>query len=598
MMIEEYIDHEGEKVSNREQQIAEAEELLGDRLQLASLAKGLFFGEHHSERLPAYPLETDDRMRHLANELRAFCQKHIDPAAIDRQADIPADVVRGLGKLGVLGACLPESCGGLGMGQTSYCRLLEILGGYCASTALFVNAHHSIGPRALVVFGTPEQQRIWLPKLATGEWISAFALTEPNAGSDAANVQTTATPTADGTGYVLNGEKRWITNGGIAHVLTVMARTPIPGEQGTKITAFIVAPDMPGFEVVEKRMEKCGVRGTVTSRLAFHDMFVPVGNVLGRLGKGLKVALTVLDFGRTTFGASCTGAAKFCVQRATQHANSRVQFGQTLGSFELVKDKLAYMQANTYAMESCTYQTAALIDAGAEDFMLETAMLKVFTTDALWKIINDTIQIFGGKAYFTDEPYERMMRDARINMIGEGANDVLRVFTALVGMRDVGLELEAVLQAIKMPFGRMSRLAKFSGRKIRSLFVPPWIDVRSPDLERDAAELARLVVSFGGHVERLLRTYQRDIIDHQYQLARVADAATELYASACVLRRLDARLHGNDGEQAAMGFELLTGRYYLRTAARRIRTNLKDLWRHLDKDTTQLADGVLAHFRS
>src|SRR5262249_16401427 len=193
------------------------------------------------------------------------------------------------------------------------------------STALFVNAHHSIGPRALVLFGTPEQQQRYLPKLASGEWISAFALTEPEAGSDAANVQTTATPTEDGRGYILNGEKRWITNGGIAQVLTVMARTPVPGSKESKITAFLVTPEMKGFEVLEARMQKCGVRGSATARLAFHDMFVPRENILGQLGKGLRVALTVLDFGRVTFGATCTGAAKFCLERASEHARTRIQ---------------------------------------------------------------------------------------------------------------------------------------------------------------------------------------------------------------------------------------------------------------------------------
>jgi alkylation response protein AidB-like acyl-CoA dehydrogenase len=354
---------------NRDRQIAEAEEILGDRLSRLDLAKGLFFGDLVS-RLPAYPLYADPATAELKSRLRRFCREQIDPVAIDRQSEIPQPVVRGLGELGILGACLPTSCGGLGMGQTAYCQLLEVLGGHCASTALFVNAHHSIGPRALVLFGTLEQQQRWLPKLATGEWISAFALTEPEAGSDAGNVQSTATPTPDGRGFKINGEKRWITNGGIAQVLTVMARTPVGDAGDSKITAFLVTPEMPGFQVIEKRMDKCGVRGTATSRLAFRDMYVPRENVLGQLGKGLKVALTVLDFGRTTFGASCTGAAKTCIERAARHANRRVQFGETLGTFELVKEKLAYMQAGAYAMEACTYQTAALIYEGADQLML------------------------------------------------------------------------------------------------------------------------------------------------------------------------------------------------------------------------------------
>jgi alkylation response protein AidB-like acyl-CoA dehydrogenase len=579
---------------NRQQQIQEAEEILGDRLAEVGFAKGLFFGQYLSERLLPYPhLAADERATNLVQLLRQYCQREIDPVAIDRAAKIPDHVIRGLGSFGVLGACLPRSCGGLELSQTSYCRLLEVLGGHCGSTALFVNAHHSIGPRALVLFGTAQQQRRWLPKLAGGEWISAFALTEPEAGSDAANVQSTATPTADGSGYKLNGEKRWITNGGIAHVLTVMARTPTPDGRDSKITAFLVTPDMPGFQVIEQRMEKMGVRGTATSRLAFCDMFVPRENVLGQVGKGLKVALTVLDFGRTTFGASCTGAAKFCVQRAAAHANRRVQFGQTLASFELVKEKLAHMQAGAFAMEACTYQTAALIDSGEGDFMLETAMLKVFATETLWRIINDTFQIHGGTAYFTDQPFERMVRDARINTIGEGANDVLRAFTALVGMRDVGLELQAVLNAFSYPLGNLTRLGRFAGRKLGSLLVAPSVAVRSPELESDAATIGKLVGKLGRSVERLLATYQLGIVDRQYQLGRVADAATELYTSACVLNRLDFLLRHHHGDGSELRIDLETGRYYLKTAARRIRRSLAELWNNDDAATTALANRLL-----
>ena len=380
--------------SLREKQMAEAEELLADRLDEIGFAKGLYFGHYLNDKLLPYPdIAANAEGNQLVEQLKTYCQQHIDPVAIDVEARIPDDVIKGLGDMGILGACLPKSTGGLGLSQTQYCRLIETLGGHCGSTALFVNAHHSIGPRALVLFGTPEQQQEWLPKLATGEWLSAFALTETEAGSDAGNVQTKATPSADGTGYVLNGTKRWITNGGVAQALTVMARTPVEGSEETKITAFLVSPDMPGFEVVEERMDKCGVRGTATGRLAFNDMFVPKENILGQLGKGLRVALTVLDFGRTTFGASCTGTAKFCVEKATAHCNTRVQFQQTLGSFELVKAKLAYMEAGAFAMESATYQTAALIDSGEGDYMIETAMLKVFATEVLWQIINDTIQL-------------------------------------------------------------------------------------------------------------------------------------------------------------------------------------------------------------
>jgi alkylation response protein AidB-like acyl-CoA dehydrogenase len=579
--------------NTREKQIAEAEELLGDRLASASFVEGLFFGRFLHHKLRSTHRARDDGEERMADDLRRFCRDTIDPVAIDRDQRIPDDVISGLGRLGLLGACLPQSAGGRGLSQSSYCRLIEILGGHCASTALFVNAHHSIGPRALVLFGTPEQQQRWLPKLASGQWLSAFALTEREAGSDAGNVQTTATPTPDGRGYVLNGEKRWITNGGIAQVLTVMARTPVAGTSESKVTAFIVTPDMAGFEVLEARMEKCGVRGTATSRLAFRDMFVPRENVLGEVGKGLKIALTVLDFGRTTFGASCTGAAWACLAHAARHAATRVQFGQALGSFELVKEKLAYMSAASFAMEAATYQTAGMIDAGEGDYMLETAALKVFATDALWRIVNDTIQIYGGKAYFTDEPFERMMRDARINMIGEGANDVLRAFVALVGMRDVGLELKGVLDALAHPLRNLGRLTSFAGERIESMFRSPEVHVHSGELRPDAERLGKLVGTFSSNVERLLRTYRESIVDRQYQLGRVADAVIELYVSACVLKRLDDLLFQQNGEMVDIKPSLVTGRYYLRTAERRIRRNLADLWDNDDEATTEAADLLL-----
>lgn len=634
---------------SREQQIAQAEELLGTAAPAASFAKGLFFGQYLTDVLPPYPdvdswqgstepspesasdftpestpgssgdaasdaeqlpggqptigsqasqptsqptegdvaeppTGSDGRgtTAELRERLSEFCRRHVDPVAIDRDAKIPTDVIRGLGELGVLGACLPKSCGGLELSQTDYCQLLEVLGGHCGSTALFVNAHHSIGPRAIVLFGTDEQQRRWLPKLATGEYLSAFALTEPEAGSDASNVQTRAIPTEDGKGYLVSGEKRWITNGGIAQVLTLMARTPKPDGQGTDITALLVTPDMPGFQVVETRMEKCGVRGTATSRLRFENMFVPRENVLGTPGKGLRVALTVLDFGRTTFGASCTGAAKYCLRKAKEHVRQRVQFGQPLAQFELVQEKIARMEADLFAMEACTYQTAALIDAGEAEFMVETAMLKVFTTERLWEAVYDTFQLFGGRAYFCDEPYERLMRDARINSIGEGANDVLRVFSALVGLREVGMELEGVLQSFQKPIGNLPRLSRFLGRTLSTFLLGPEVISRHGDLEPECARLAHDIAALGRSVVQQLRIHQRNIVDRQLPVSRMADAATELYVSACALRRLDYLLRHPLGDAKGQQLALASGKLYLRLASRRIRQSLERLQNNED----------------
>jgi alkylation response protein AidB-like acyl-CoA dehydrogenase len=279
----------------------------------------------------------------------------------------------------------PREFGARGFSQMQYCRVLEEIGKRDASTSVFVNAHHSIGIRALILFGTREQKARWLPPLVTGEQLAAFALTERDAGSDAANVRMTATPSDDGSHYILNGEKRYITNAGIAQVWTVMARTPVPEKPGKDaITAFLVTPELPGVEMINPRMPKLGIRGTATARFRLNNVRVPKENILGPLGKGLRVALTVLDFGRTTFGACCTGAAKHCLQLAVEHANSRQQFKKTLGEFDLVKKKIARMAADVYAMEAMTQVTASLIDRGLDDYMIETAMLKVFTTDRLW----------------------------------------------------------------------------------------------------------------------------------------------------------------------------------------------------------------------
>jgi acyl-CoA dehydrogenase family member 9 len=582
----------------REEQIAEAEEMLGDSLNKRGFVKSLFFGNYASETLPQYPTTAlhDPATKKMADDLRGFCKSSIDPVAIDREARIPDSVIYGLGQLGVLGACLPKNCGGRGLTQTQYCQILEILGGHCASTALFVNAHHSIGPRAIVLFGTDEQKKNYLPKLASGEWISAFALTEPEAGSDAGNVQTTATPTDDGQGFILNGTKRWITNGGIAQVLTVIARTPtspIGLRAGSKPTAFLVTPDMPGFKVLEERMPKCGVRGTATARLAFENMYVPRQNILGELGKGLKVALTVLDFGRTTFGASCTGAAKYCLQQAVAHANNRVQFGQRIGEFELVKDKLARMAAGIFAMESCTYQTAALIDAGSDDYMLETAILKVMATDILWTIVNDTIQTYGGKAYFTDEPYERLMRDARINMIGEGANDVLKAFVALVGMRDVGLHLQGILQSLKRPIKNFGRISSFAGKRLESFFRAPEVPIRNQQLLGDAEALSQATALFGSYVEKLLAKYKEGIVDRQYHAGRIADAAIELYSSASMLRRLDTIFDQYPEGSRERTDAYRTGSFALKLSDRKLRRALAELWDNDDDHSNDVANGAL-----
>lgn len=567
----------------QQKQLRQAEELLFSGPQRAGFAKELFFGRFLSEAILPYPRLAPEEQAigdAAVAEVRKFADDHIDAAAIDRNADIPADVIRGLGRVGVLGATIDPEFGGRGLSQQNYCRMMEVIGGHCAATAVFVNAHHSIGLRALQLFGTEKQKKTWLPALTSGEKLAAFALTEPEAGSDAGNVQTSATPSGDHQGYVLNGEKRYITNGGIAQVLTVMARTPDPSDPDGKVTAFLVTPDMPGFEVVEARMPKCGIRGTATARLAFRNMFVPIENTLGTIGKGLRQALTVLDFGRITFGASCAGAGKFCLQHAVEHARTRRQFGKTLGEFELVKSKLAHAAAAIFAMESATYQTAALIDRRADDYMLETAMLKVFASDALWTIVNDTLQIYGGAGYFSDQPFERMLRDARINLIGEGANDVLRCFIAMVGLRGVALEMQDVLKKWwKLP-------SLWRGR------LPPLPIVHSR-LEPAAGLLSQQIVQFARACQAALIRHREEILDRQYVQARLGDTATELYMASCVYSRLVSLLSHASGDPESLNRDVQSGLFYMRSSHRRNARRLAELQCNDDAEETRTADVFL-----
>lgn len=555
-------------------------------------AKALFFGQFKGGLLfpyPTLPADQQARADEMADKVRDYATLAIDSVKIDRESRIPDSVIRGLAELGVYRLTIPAEYGGLGFNQQMYLKTMEVFGGHDSSVAVFVNAHHSIGARALLLFGTKEQQARWLPGLLDGTKLCAFALTEPEAGSDAGNVQTTAQPTDDGEAYVLNGTKHYITNGGIADVLTVMARTPAPtpeNPKATKVTAFLVTPDLPGFEVVEARADKCGIRGTATGKLRFTDMVVPKANILGPIGKGLKVALTVLDFGRTTFGASCTGHAKACLKAMAEHARRRVQFQQPLAEFQLVQKKIAFASAHAFAMEAATTQCAAFIDRGFEDYMLETAILKVFATEHLWTIVNDTMQVWGGKGYFCDQPLERWMRDARINTIGEGANDVLKAFVAVVGCRGPGEYLKGLRDDVLG--GRWSFRKLGAALGVGASLVIPWattatpqVPVLSDELQDDAHTLGKLVREFGLKLPHVFLSLKDESKFVQAQLVheRIADVAIDLYVSSCVLSRLDhllSKVEAN-GRPTDPYADVSAGKYFLKLAFRRIRERFATL---------------------
>ncbi len=595
------------------QQIAEqkkdVEELIAG--SDVGFAKALFWGRFKGELLFPYPTLPPDKQAaadEMAAKVKAFADAHIDHMKIDRDAMIPDSVVQGLADIGMYKLTIPTEFGGLGFGQQQYLKTMEILGGHDASVAVFANAHHSIGVRALCLFGSKEQQAKWLPGLFDGSKLCAFALTEPEAGSDAANVQTTATPTEDGSAYILNGTKHYITNGGIAHILTVMARTPDPSNPKGKVTAFLVTPDLPGFEVIEKRAPKCGIRGTATGKMRFTNMRVPKENILGQIGRGLQTALTVLNYGRVTFGATCTGHAKACIKAMVEHAKNRVQFQQPLAEFHLVQKKIAFAAAHCFAMEAATTECAAFIDKGAPDYMLETAILKVFATEHLWPIVNDTLQVWGGKGYFSDQPIERWMRDARINTIGEGANDVLKAFIAVVGCRGPGEYLKGLRdEALGGIMGFFKRLPAALG--VGTKLVAPWlttstptVPVQSRELKDAAYTLARLTRDFGLKLPHVFMAAKNEETFAQAELVheRIADIAIDLYVSACVLARLDHMLTHAVGNGTAKPTDVYAdptaGRYFLTLAFRRIRDRFAAFDDNDDTALLNTAKGMIAKF--
>lgn len=573
-----------------EQQRRLAEELLFSEKKKRSFAKKLYFGLFDSSDVfpfPQVPESEKQSLEELLHKVNEFLNKEVDPDWIDRHAEIPPSVVSGLSQLGVLGMTVPKQYGGLEMSQYSYCRVVEAIAGRCASTALLINAHQSIGLKAVLLFGTELQREKWLSQMAKGEKIAAFSLTEPNAGSDASGIETRAVYDPVKKVYKLNGCKQWTTSGSVAKVLTVMAKTEVDTPEGKqdKVTAFLVTSDMPGFKVVTPALEKVGMRGTRTANLQFTDMEVPEANVLGSVGSGLRVCLTVLDYGRTTFGAMCTGASKFLVEHAVMHATNRYQFKRPLASFGLVKKKLAVMSALTYAMESATYLTAGLIDAGVEDIMLESAMLKVFASEALWQILYDTMQIYGGRSFFTDHPYERMMRDARLNMIGEGSNEVMRAFIGAVGVRDVGLELQTFLEAVKNPIKERKTFTLLFERLLSKIRLPN-IKVQASQLQGEAKQLAGAVRQFGFAVVRLLGKYREQIVEKQLELERIADSATALYTAAAVLSRMDSDMSSGIISKK----EIEAGKLYCQMAVDIIQNRLTSIFSVQDEKIEALAD--------
>jgi acyl-CoA dehydrogenase family protein 9 len=498
----------------------------------------LFHGVIAEELVTPFPEIADaerERLVPLLDELRRFADAHIDPARIDAEASLPREVLSGLGKLGVFGLRVAREHGGLGLSMLGEARVLSELASIDGSIAMTVGAHASLGSMALHLFGDEAQQRRYLPRLSSGQWLAAFALTEVGAGSDAAAIATRAERSPDGEGYVLDGEKIWVTNGALADVFTVFARTSTHAGQKPKITAFVVERAH-GVETFDDEA-KLGVRGASTTRVKLDGVQVPAENVIGEVGRGFRVATEVLDHGRLGVAASCVGACKQLLSLSLERVNERRAFGRSIGQFGLIKEKIARMTSELFALESAVFLTASLVDRRAVSFSLESALVKVLGSETLWRVANETLEIAAGRGYMAAWPYERLLRDARVHLVYQGTNEILRCFLALSGMQGPGQALVDVKSAMREPIKGFGLLSDFALRKAKSAFgrerlhrVHPLLAKETVVFEESVAELSRIV-------DKVLRKHGREIAEMQFTQRRIADLTIDLYALlACLLR--------------------------------------------------------------
>lgn len=541
-----------------------------------SFMKAVFHGVIAEDMIfpfPEMPAEDRENTAMILDSVRRFFAANVDSAKIDREHEIPASVMEGLKALGLFGLQIPTEYDGIGLSATAFARVMQEVGGLDPAIAVTLGAHQSIGLKGILLFGTDDQKRRYLPKLATGEWTSAFALTEPSAGSDAAAIKTRAEVSSDGSSYVLSGSKIWITNGGFADVFTVFARTSAL-EEGAKprITAFIVERGM-GIKSGPPE-HKLGIRGSSTTEIFLDEARVPRENVLGDVGRGFKVAMEVLNSGRLGLAAGCVGLCSQLIRLAIERVQDRRAFGRNIGEFGMIKDKIATMLAETYALESMTYLTAGIVDSKIADYSLESAICKIMGAETSWRVVNESLQIAAGIGYMEDYPYERLLRDARINMIFEGTNEILRAFVALSGMQGPGRALADVVKAMREPIKGFGLLSDFAVRKARTVLGRERMTRAHPLLSREAVIFEEYTSELAQHAENVLRKHGREIAEKQYTQKRIADMAIDLYGIAACLSRTTRAIErrGEDGARR----EIDLTQIFTAAAQKRLRQNVHD----------------------
>ena len=577
-----------------------------------SFVRELFLGNLRMDLIHPYPEQDPDdvaRAKPFLDKLERFLREDVDSDRIDREGEIPEDVIQGLRDLGAFGIKIPREYGGLGLSQLSYMKAIELVSSVDGSLTALLSAHQSIGvPQPLKMFGSEAQKKKYFPRLAKGA-ISAFALTEHGVGSDPAAMETTAILSDDGDAWILNGEKLWCTNGTKAELLVVMARTPsrtVKGKEKKQITAFIVEMDWPGVEVVH-RCHFMGLKALYNGVIRFTNVRVPKENVLWGEGNGLKLALITLNTGRLTLPISSVAAGKRCLEIARRWAAERVQWGRPIGQHDAIAQKLGTMAANTLAMEAVAELCGAMAERGGYDIRLEAAIAKLYNSEAGWRIIDDTVQIRGGRGYETADslrargeapvPVERIMRDFRINLIFEGSSEIMHLFIAREAV-DKHLQ---VAGDVVLP-GKSTR-ERLAGLARSAAFYGWWYPSRwiGWSLWPRYAEFGRLAkhVRF---VERSCRRLARGVFHsmvrfgpklelRQSVLFRLVDVAAELFAMAASCSRAQ-RLYERDRTTGARAVKLAD--LFCKQARRRVRSKFNGLRRNEDVPTYKFAQEILA----
>jgi hypothetical protein len=600
------------KMGKGQREALELAEAARDPLEdRGSFASNLFVGRYDFDRIYPYPAQsTEDRAagEEFLQKLETYLREHVDPDEIDRTGEIPPENFKGLAEIGAFGIKVPKKYGGLGLSQSNYGRAAVLLGSWDGNVAALVSAHQSIGvAQPLLLFGTEEQKQKYLPRVAGGE-ISAFALTERHAGSDPATMSLKAEPTADGSEFVLNGEKLWCTNGVKAGVLVVMARTPskmVGGKERKQISAFIVDVDTPGLEITY-RCRFMGLRALYNAVVNFTDVHVPRENIISKEGAGLRVALTTLNTGRLTLPAACVGLSKRLLEISRKWAGERIQWGVPIGKHAAIAGKVAEMAGNVFAMEAMTFLTSSLLDRKSGDLRIETAMCKMWATEMTWKIADDAMQVRGGRGYETaqslagrGEPpiaVERFLRDCRVNTIFEGSSEIMRLFIAREAL-DPHLKVGGAIFNTQLPMSERAKAVFSSGKFYAGWYPRQW-------LLNGADKVDNLHATLRGHVDYAARTSKRlarglfhamarfgpKLDREQLLLSRFVGIATELFAISATCSYAQWLL----GQGKPADEVLTVADYFCRSARTRIDHYFAGTMRNVDKRGYALVQDLLA----